>query len=344
MLPCSSRANAPCERIVVGENELRLRAHVRRAANARAHVTGREIAAAFVAFVARLEHAADDALLLPHGARRKRRVGGEAGDLRARAGAARRAVVRLAGAQHEVAAVEARRRRIGEQFDMVDQRAALARDAIRFERLANRPGHIRERFDVGEVERLAVIGDEEEPVAAPRDIAMDAAEARHVDRHVGAVAIRGHVAHGHAAVGVQFGFDIAHRRFDAMHARRDAAHVRERHDQADRAVSAHAEKAHVVEENDARRTGRIVRLAEQRADHHVGAARLADDACAHAVEVAAENLEPLGERSAAQLGAAFGHEPRGLAAGMGIDDGEGFHAVNRRCRPRGRLVATARRQ
>ena len=69
----------------------------------------------------------------------------------------------------------------------------------------------------------------------------------------------------------------------------DAAEVRERDDDADGAVAAHAEVADVVEEDDAGGAGRIGRLAEQRADDDVGAARLVDDGGAEAVEAVAED-------------------------------------------------------
>ena len=57
-------------------------------------------------------------------------------------------------------------------------------------------------------------------------------------------------------------------------------------DEPDGAVAAHAEIADVVEEDHAGRARRVVRLAQQRADHHVRAARLVDDARAEVVEAA----------------------------------------------------------
>ena len=106
--------------------------------------------------IARLEHAADDALLPPHLASAQLAVGGEAGELRARAGAARRAVVGLAGAQHEVAAVGAGRASRAEQFDVVDQRAVRAGDALRDQRVADRRAEVGQRLDVARrVQRAA---------------------------------------------------------------------------------------------------------------------------------------------------------------------------------------------
>ena len=62
-----------------------------------------------------------------------------------------------------------------------------------------------------------------------------------------------------------------------MRARRDPAQMCQRDGHADRAVAAHAEVADVVEEDHARRAGRVARLAEQGADQHVGPARLVHD-------------------------------------------------------------------
>src|ERR1700758_2993072 len=95
----ASRGNAPRERIVVGENQFGLRANMRAAAYARANMPCGEFGRDFIAG---FEHAADDAFLAPLRAGRERAVGGEARDLRTRAGAARRTVVSLAGTQHEI--------------------------------------------------------------------------------------------------------------------------------------------------------------------------------------------------------------------------------------------------
>ena len=84
-----------------------------------------------------LEAAADHALLHPGRAGREVAVGGQAGQLGAGAGAAGRAVVGLAGAQHEVARVGAGRRR--EQLDVVDLRAVRPGDALGHERAADAP-------------------------------------------------------------------------------------------------------------------------------------------------------------------------------------------------------------
>ena len=69
------------------------------------------------------EHAAGDALLPPDLARAQLPVGVEAGELRARAGAAGRAIVGIARAEHEASAVRDSRRRGPEQLDVIHLRA-----------------------------------------------------------------------------------------------------------------------------------------------------------------------------------------------------------------------------
>ena len=111
---------------------------------------------------------------------------------------------------------------------MIDLAAVGAGDAVGFESLANAPGVIREILDACERKLLAVIADEEEPVAAPGDIAVNAADARNVQRDGGGAAIAGYVADGHAAVGVEARFHGSAIGVDAAHARADPAEVGER--------------------------------------------------------------------------------------------------------------------
>src|SRR5262249_15267384 len=107
-----SSAYPPGERVPRIDQQRRFAVDVGLAADAR------DDAAALAGPIARLEDAADDALLFPDLTRRQFAVGGEAGELGAGAGAARRAVVGQAGAEDEVAAV--RERRGAEQLDVID--------------------------------------------------------------------------------------------------------------------------------------------------------------------------------------------------------------------------------
>src|SRR5262245_46284972 len=135
------------------------------------------------------EDAADDALLPPDLPFAQLAVRKEAGELGARARAARRAVVGFAGAEDEVAAVIGRITRRTVELDVVDLCSLGAGYRVALERSPNAPSEVGELFHVADVERVVVLGDEEEPIAAPGDVAGDRAGAFHFDRHVGAMPI-----------------------------------------------------------------------------------------------------------------------------------------------------------
>src|ERR1051326_3744522 len=92
------------------------------------------------------ENAADDALLTPYLAGLQLAVGIEARELRAGAGAAGRAVVRAAGAEHEILAVRAGIGRRTEQLDVVDFAPVRSTDAVPLKRPADVPRARRQLF------------------------------------------------------------------------------------------------------------------------------------------------------------------------------------------------------
>ena len=108
---------------------------------------------------------------------------------------------------------------------MVDSRAVVAADAVVAQGAHDGGGDLCQFGDVVGGNAQAVVIDEEEPVAAPGDVAVDAAEAGNVERDLLAVAVGAHVFDADAAVCVQGAADVAHRRFHGMHARRDATEV-----------------------------------------------------------------------------------------------------------------------
>src|SRR3546814_17003742 len=83
-----------------------------------------------------------------------------------------------------------------------------------------------------------------------------------------------HIAYGDAAVRVKLGLDDTHRRFDAVRAGFYAARVRQRDDQPDGAVAAHAEETDIVAEADAGRAVGAAGCTQQSANQHVRSARL----------------------------------------------------------------------
>src|SRR5581483_7530909 len=272
-------------------------------------------------FVRGFEAAAEDAFLHPRLALGELAVGGEAGELRARAGAAGRAVVRLARAEHEVTRLRAGGNSGAEQLDVVDIGMSL-----RIERLADAPGDIREALDVLEPQLLAVLLDEEEAVPAPGNVAGDAAKAGHFDADRFLLAPARHVGHRHSPIACEGRAHDADRRVDAMLAGLDAPEVRERDHQADRAVAAHADRADVVEVDDAGGAAGLRGLDQQRADDDIRAARLVDARGAEAVELAREAIAPLGEAPAAEVRQPVHDYARRLTAGVGIDDLDAPHA------------------
>ena len=112
-----------------------------------------------------------------------------------------------------------------------------------------------------------------------------------------------------------------------MFARFDFSKMRERDDEANRPVAAHRKAADVVEENHAADAGFIRRLNQQRADHHVRAARLVDDGGAKPVVLITKGLQLLGHSAATEIRPAAHHHARRLAAGVRIDDLDAFQIM-----------------
>src|SRR5437870_221819 len=104
-----------------------------------------------------------------------------------------------------------------------------------------------------------------------------------------------------------------------MLARPDAPEVRERHDEADRTMTTHAEVTDVVEVDHARRAGGICRIDEQSPDQHVRTARLVDDGRAKTIVLGSHALQSNGQWAASQVRSTADHDPSGLAAGVGVD-------------------------
>src|SRR5579862_5631873 len=122
---------------------------------------------------------------------------------------------------------------------MVDLGAGISSDAVSGQGLPYRPGEVRQRLDVLVRERHAVVLNQIEPVAAPRDIAANLAEARNIHHYAGAAAVTCDIFNRDAARRVQRGADYAYGSLDAVRAGRDSAEMREAHNHANGAVPAH---------------------------------------------------------------------------------------------------------
>jgi hypothetical protein len=115
--------------------------------------------------------------------------------------------------------------------------------------------------------------------------------------------------------------DDSDRGLNAMDAGADSAEMRERGDEADRSVTAHADVADVVEENHSGGTGRIDRIAKQRADDYVRASRFVDDCCAEIIMQTLKAVSAIGERATAEIGSAADDETGGLSGSVRVEDG-----------------------
>ena len=148
------------------------------------------------------------------------------------------------------------------------------------------------------------------------------AESGHLDSECLPGAIAGNVGHRDLAAGMERGGDNSHGSFEAMFARLDAAQARQRDDDSDSAVTAHAKIADVVEEEDARGAGRVCRLAEKGSDHYVRPPRLVDDGRAEPVIFPLEAVSPLRQRPRPEVWAARHDDSRWFAAGVRVDHGD----------------------
>lgn len=101
-----------------------------------------------------------------------------------------------------------------------------------------------------------------------------------------------------------------------MYAWLDTAKPRQRGDKPDGAVAAHIQKTGVVEENDASGGRRRDRLAQQRADQHIVAARFENHRLTPAIEVTGETVAALRHAAAAEVGEAVNDQAGGFAAGV----------------------------
>src|SRR5215813_7266841 len=118
---------------------------------------------------------------------------------------------------------------------------------------------------------------------------------------------------------MQARYDDADRGLDAMRAGIQTSQMRERGDDTDRAVSAHAEIRHVVEEEHSRDTSLVEWRAQKCADEHVRTAWFIDHCGAKVVVVMAETFKTFGERVVAEVRSTADYNARGFTAAMRID-------------------------
>ena len=147
-----------------------------------------------------LENAADQAFLPPDLARGKLAIVHQAGELGACAGAAGGAVISLARAEDEVLAI--RSGTVGgpnsSMWSISPSWSPVMPCAVSC--LANAPGDLGEAFGVLQGNGLAVVLHQEEPVAAPGDVADIRPQAGNVDGDMPGRPVAGHVVDRHVVV------------------------------------------------------------------------------------------------------------------------------------------------
>jgi hypothetical protein len=142
---------------------------------------------------------------------------------------------------------------VRKQLNVVDFRVAL-----RIDRLAQAPRQLCQRVDIGQLDRLALVRNEKEPVSAPCNIAFHWTKTRDIDDNLPGLAVARYIGNADRAIGVQLRIYRTDRRVDAVGARCKAPHVCERRNQPDGSVPAHAEVADIVEKDHAQRAIRPV--------------------------------------------------------------------------------------
>lgn len=261
--------------------------------------------------------AADNAFLSPDLALAELAVLEKARKLCTRARAARAPVVFESRAEHKVSAVCIQRRR--EKLDVVYHGAVFAGHIVGAESCPNIDRIFGELFEISEVDRQPVVADEKEPIAAPGDIAYDAAAAGHVDLDRLCKAIARNVSYRDRSVIVKRGLDRADRCFDLVFTGRDAAHILQSLDEADRTVPAHSEVSDIIEIDDAGSRGLIYRFAQKRPNDGIVTSWFANDGRTKPVIFTAKYLEPLTHQAVAEIRKAADDNSRRLAARVRID-------------------------
>ena len=95
-----------------------------------------------------------------------------------------------------------------------------------------------------------------------------------------------------------------------MRADADPSQMRERDDEADRPVTAHADGSDVIKEDYPGRTARIGGLAQQRSDQDIGSSGLIHDARSKAIVIGPKALETFRDAANTEVRAAFDHVDR----------------------------------
>src|ERR1700733_5683204 len=140
--------------------------------------------------------------------------------------------------------------RLREEFYVVDEFVVRSSDSLLLKCAADCSCYRNQLRTIRQREFVGILAYEEEPVTSPCDIAYEEAVAGNVDLHCCSMAEAWDVVYRNASIIVQIGGDVSDRRLQLVHAWSDSAQVGECDHYADGSVTAHAEVADVVEEDD----------------------------------------------------------------------------------------------
>ena len=193
-------------------------------------------------------------------------------------------------------------------------------DGIPFEGVRDREGVVPDLLDARSSQVDAVVSDQEEPVPAPGHVAGHGAEPVDPEPHAGPLSPAGHVLDRDQTVLPEMGDHRADRGLEPVGTGADPAEMGQGHRHPDRAVDAHVERAHVVEEDHAGGRIGITRFHQQRTDHRLVSARLAGDRSTERVVFVAEDPGPFLDGAVPQVRSALDDDPGGFAFGVTVDD------------------------
>jgi hypothetical protein len=99
----------------------------------------------------------------------------------------------------------------------------------------------------------------------------------------------------------------------------DSFHVGKGCDQTDGAVTAHAEVANIIKEDNASCAGGVHRLTQQAPDHDIGSPRFVDHGRSEIIVVMAKALQSFGKGAVPEIRSPAHYKTCRLSAGMGVN-------------------------
>jgi hypothetical protein len=115
---------------------------------------------------------------------------------------------------------------------------------------------------------------------------------------------------------MKFGRHDAYGSLDAVFPRSEPSHARERYDEADGSVTAHAEIPDIIEKDNCGRAGWIAGGEEKSANNGIGSTRFVDDGGTEMVEGVPEKITPMRDRAGSEVGSSPDNDAGRFASGV----------------------------